>query len=490
MQKRTDLVAKFSTFLEVDDARDRLDLGWYCVPRLEHNMRQRRESDRTAKEEYWAKVILREALASAPLAKEHLAAYLEEAAYWTVMKMGSKLEGYQLRKVDFFCMAREATSQPLQLFGRYDDAKSGVKTFAGLTLEDYLSEQLFKGRERDKYSPTGLLRSLSYLELENTLKKRRFSPENIQAYRLLLKCFKEKYVPTKQPGSRALQPPNSCQLQAIALYYNQWRSPDFPDLTPDQVEEYLKNFVDWVRGDAKVYFFSLEELLTKGEEKPSDSPDFFQVSEDEQEPGKEEELNQILSQLFEELTPKIKTLLELVYGLNINQGDLCNFMGFQEQPKLSRFLKKTKQELLTKFAEYAKKNWEINLSSPELNKLVKLINIWLEKHGSLRFHDLLNAKLGALDADDFRLLKLIYGCQLSLADVSENSQLSQDEIKARIKQIEVTLQDTLKSEVETLCSGGTKEMRSLHKRVVDFVEVYLQQAPYAVWESKLKKPDL
>lgn len=102
-------------------------MGWYCVPRLQHNMRQRRESDRTAKEEYWAKVILREALASAPLAKEHLAAYLEETAYWTVMKMRSKLEGYQLRKVDFFCMAREATSQPLQLFGRYDYAKSGVK---------------------------------------------------------------------------------------------------------------------------------------------------------------------------------------------------------------------------------------------------------------------------------------------------------------------------------------------------------------------------
>ncbi|MEX6777917.1 group 3/4 sigma-70 RNA polymerase sigma factor [Limnospira fusiformis] len=483
MLKRHDLVEKFSTFLRFDDATDSLYWGWYTVPKLEHNMRKRQESDRTAKEEYWAKVILREALASAPLAKEHLAAYLEEAAYWTVIKMGYKLQYYQLRKVDFFCMAREATSQPLQLFSRYDYAKSRVKTFAELALKDYLAEQLFKNRELDKYSHTGLLRSLSYVELERSLHRRGFAHQKISAYLLLIKCFKEKYVPTKKSGSRALQPPDSCQLQAIALYYNQQRSPDFPDWTPDQVQECLNNFVVWVRRDAKIDVVSMEQLLSDREEKPSDFLDFTGEWEDEQEPGKEQEINQILSQLFEELTPQIQTLLELVYGLNINQGDLCHLMGFEQQYKLSRFVNKTKKNLLTQFAKYAQINWEINLSSPELNQLIKLIDVWLEKHGSLRFHELLNAKLRALDADDFMLLKLIYGCQLSLAEVSQDSQLSQGEIKARIKQIEISLQDTLKSEVETLCSRGSEEMRSLDKRVVNFVEVYLKQAPYAAVEN-------
>lgn len=478
MRTRQELLQQFSTFLQVDDVKDSLDGGWYCSPKLHQNMRKRLDSDGTAKAEYWAKQILREALKNLqPLAKEHIAAYLEETGYWVTLKICNDLSEYQLRRVDCFLIAREATSQPEKLFTRYDFQRSGVKTFAMLPLRDAILAEVRRGREQDKYSPTGLLRSLSYTQLKTVLKKAGISEPESSQYLLVLRCFKEKYIPTTATGSKTLQPPNAQQLDAIALHYNESRQPNLTPLTGTEVNNYLENCVKWVRSFSKVCTVSLEKLSPNWEEVFERVNDLPPEPEDEQ----EQELNQILSQLFAQFPEKTQRIFELVYGLDINQGDLVAFLGLEAQYQVSRLLKDCKTDLLKSFAQWGQEHWKITLNSQQLANLVKLLDSWLKKHCSIAFTQFLQTTLIKTYPQEILILQLMFGQQLSLKQLSDMIELSEAAIKVKLKEIEAGLQEALKTEIKTRCSCDLTTFKSGDKKVASFVNLYLQQAPYALF---------
>lgn len=484
MRTRQDVLQQFSTFLQVDDVKDSLDGGWYSSPKLHQNMRKRLDSDGTGKAEYWAKQILRETLQNVqPLAKEHIVAYLEEAGYWVTLDICDKLSEYQLRRVDCFLIAREATSQPEKLFKRYDFQRSGVKTFAMLPLRDAILKEVRRGREQDKYSPTGLLRSLSFIQLETVLKKAGISEPEFSQYVLVLRCFKDKYIPTTATGSKTLQPPNAQQLEAIALYYNKSRQPHQKALTGTEVNDYLEKCVQLIR-NSKVRTVSFDNLSPNWEEfiKPDNSIELPTEEEEEQE---HTELNQILSQLFTQLPEKMQRVFELFYGLDINQGDLVTFVGVKDQYQVSRILKKSKQTLLTSFAQWSQEHWEITLTSQQLANLVKVLDSWLKQQCSIRFTRLLQRILLETYSREILILQLIFGQQLSLTEVAGMIELSESQIQAKIQEIEATLNEHIKVDIETRCSFDLTSIKSGSKKVASFVHLYLQQAPYALFYSGL-----
>ncbi|CAD5989351.1 hypothetical protein PCC9214_05547 [Planktothrix tepida] len=483
MRTRQDVLQQFSTFLQVDDVKDSLDGGWYSSPKLHQNMRKRLDLDGTGKAEYWAKQILRETLQNVqPLAKEHLAAYLEEAGYRVTLDICHKLSEYQLRRVDCFLIAREATSQPEKLFKRYDFQRSGVKTFAMLPLRDAILAEVRRGREQDKYSPTGLLRSLSFIQLETVLKKAGISQPEFSQYVLVLRCFKDKYIPTTATGSKTLQPPNAQQLEAIALYYNESRQPHQKALTGAEVNDYLEKCVQLIR-NSKVRTVSFDNLSPNWEE--IIKPDKFIELPTEEEEQEHAELNQILSQFLAQLPEKIQRVFELFYGLDINQGDLVNFLGVQKQYEVSRILKKSKQTLLTSFAQWSQEHWKITLNSQQLADLVKLLDSWLKQQCSIRFTRLLQRTLLETYSREILILQLIFGQQLSLTEVTGMIELSESQIQAKINEIEGTLNEQIKVDIETRCSFDLTSIKSGSKKVASFVNLYLQQVPYALFYSGL-----
>lgn len=483
MIKRQNLVDQFSTFLEFDDVKDSLNKGWYCSPQLHQNMSQRCQKDPTAREAYWAKIILREALKNFHLSREHLAAYLEEVAYWTVHKICKEFAQYQLRYVDCLLIAREGTSQPVKLFNRYDFKQSQVKYFAKYPLRDYILVEIRRGREQEKYSTMGLLRSLSFIGLETALKKCNIDEARIPQYLLLLKCFKEKYIPTKMTGSRKLQPPNHQQLEAIALYYNQSRPPEFNSITGTEVSESLEQCVKWVRTSSKISTISFDNLSPK----LKDLKDNREQEEDQLRISKEEvrqeyeEVNQILSRLFGQLPQPTQTLFDLVYGLDINQGDLVNFLEVKEQYQVSRVLRRNKQNLLKSFAQWGEKNWGISHSSQQIANWVKPLDHWLKEKCSLRFQQVLEQTLLTIYATEMTMLQQIYGQQMSVTEVAEINQISASEIDLKLQEIEMTLKTHLVAYIETICSCPLKSMKSADKKISLFVKLYLEQAPYAVF---------
>ena len=68
------------------------------------------------------------------LARRHLAAYLEEVCYWTIIKITPILSAYNLRKVDCFLIAREAAVKLETIFKHYDFKTSAVKTYAKIPM--------------------------------------------------------------------------------------------------------------------------------------------------------------------------------------------------------------------------------------------------------------------------------------------------------------------------------------------------------------------
>lgn len=480
MIRRQNLVDQFSTFLEFDDVKDSFNKGWYCSPQLHQNMSQRCQKDPTARESYWAKIILREALKNFHLSREHLAAYLEEVAYWTVHKICKEFAQYQLRYVDCLLIAREGTSQPVKLFNRYDFKQSQVKYFAKYPLRDYILVEIRRGREQDKYSPMGLLRSLSFIGLETALKKCNVAEARIPQYLLILKCFKEKYVPTTMTGSRKLQPPNYQQLEAIALYYNQSRSPGFETLTGTEVIESLEQLVKWVRSSYKIHKVYFEDIPANEKDDLESEEERLKISREEVR-QEYEEVHQILSRLFGQLPQPTQTVFDLVYGLDINQGDLVEFLGFKEQYQVSRVLRRNKQNLLKSFAQWGEKKWEISHSSQHIANWIKPLDHWLKEKCSLRFQQVLQQTLLAIYATEMTMLQQIYGQQISVPEVAEINQISASEIELKLREIEMTLKTHLVAYIETICSCPLKPMKSADKKISLFVKLYLEQAPYAVF---------
>jgi RNA polymerase sigma factor (sigma-70 family) len=481
MKKRENLVDQFSSFVHLDDVRDSLDKGWDNSAKLHRNMDARLQSYQDAKEEYWAKQILMESLEDCQsISVSHLCAYLEEVCYWTTVKICRELAEYQLRRVDCFLIGREITFQPNKLFKRYDGQRSRVKTYAPLPLRDYILAEVQRGKQQDSYSPMGLLRSLSFIQLETVLKKAGISQPEFSQYVLVLRCFKEKYVPQKAAGCKTLQSPNTQQLDAIALYYNESRQPQLKALTGTEVNDYLEKCVQLVR-NAKVRTVPFDNLSPNWEEiiKPY-HPIELPTEEEEQE---HTELNQILSQLFAQLPEEMQRVFELVYGLDINQGDLVTFVGVKDQYQVSRILKKSKQTLLTSFAQWSQEHWKITLTSQQLANLVKLLDSWLKQQCSIRFTCLLQSTLLETYSREILILQLIFGQQLSLTEVAGMIELSESQIQAKIKEIEAKLNEHIKIDIETRCSFDLTSIKSGSKKVASFVNLYLQQAPYALFYS-------
>jgi len=129
--------------------------------------------DPEAKENFWTQYWLKEALKENPdqLAKGHLSAYLEETCYWTAITTAQKLTNSGFTWMDCFQIARAAAAEPMKFFAKYDSNRSRFHTYSQLKLKTAILETIRAGREKEKYSQAGLLRSLTKTLLKKSLEK-------------------------------------------------------------------------------------------------------------------------------------------------------------------------------------------------------------------------------------------------------------------------------------------------------------------------------
>jgi len=480
MKKRRDLIELFSTFLQIDDHYDALGPSWVKSPRLANNMLRKIEAEPDGKEEFWAQYWLREVIQTSPtplVAKEHLSAYLEEACYWTVIKIHQQLSTYNLRRVDCFLMAREAVANPVKLFKNYDYKSSSVKTYCQFPLRSAILDQVRKGRELDKYTWPALLRAITKKRLKEALSQANIKEPSFSQCVLAWQCFVAEYVPDKVKGSKQLQPPNQKQLEGIATYYNQQKNSENPVVSGQDIQSLLDSCVQAIQNNSKVSFVALEDCLSEPA-LSSENP----LDEQESEESESHAVNTVLEQAFTTLPEPAQVLLKLWYGLGINQSDLALALGIQKQYQVSRQVGKHKQFLLTALAEWSKKTLQITLNSQQLNEMGKQLDEWLEEHSSTPFRQVLKAALLQSNLNgEIQILNRLFGQNLKIKEVADELQISEVSVNQRLTQTKQVLQDSLNFYVENHLKVSLNSCKSSNRSIAQFVEIYLQRAPYATF---------
>jgi RNA polymerase sigma factor (sigma-70 family) len=479
MKSRKDSVELFSTFLQIDDQYDRIGPGWQKSPRLAKSMTQKVEKEPGMHQEYWAQYWLRASMVESPvnqLAREHLAAYLEEPCYWSALKIYQQLSE---RRVDVFQMARMVVLNPVKLFKNYDYTSSSVKTYAQMPLRSAVLDQLRKdkGMELDKYSWPALLRNITKKRLKNALSKANVKEPTFSRCLQAWQCFQEKYVPRRADASKQLQPPDRQELEVIASYYRQ-RYPS-EDFKPDgaMIQTLLDLAVQVIRESVNTKTVALDD--SPYEPVSVSEPSLEEIEETEEETERFRQIGAVLSQTLEGFAQADRLLLQFWYGLGMTQSALALIFGFEKQYQVSRKKDKLKKVLLKALAQWSQETLAITLTSNQLSEMSKLLDIWLEKISFAHFcHPLKQSLIDRRQSDELKILKLSFGRGLKLEEVVQEMGRGQGEIEEAIAQVKSRLEQELYHRIETEFQLSLPGNKAVQKAIADFVELYLYKLPY------------
>ncbi len=475
MRTRKHPIEMFSTFLQVDEARDTLGSAWLTDSRLKQNMTRVSQTDADAPEDFWTLYWLREAFKDPQnsLARGHLSAYLEEVCYWVTLKIFQEITNISESRVDCFFIARSAAANPGKLFKNYDQIRSRLKTYAQFRLKTAILEQIRVGSSLQKYSDPALLRALTKKTLKEALQKASIKEPELSGCLLAWQCFKEVYIPATEGARKQLKPPDEAQLTAMAALYNNASKNRLAAVNSQSLQKLLDQCVSTVRESLKITSVSLDNCVFEPALASDDPIDTLE------EPAQEwQQVNSILSEAFATVPDQNQTMLKLWYGLAFTQSDLGRIFGLK-QFQISRQMSRSQQILLTALAEWSASNFGISLSSEQLKEMATQLDGWLEFHcQSLFFDGLKNRVITELKVE-IELLRLYYDRDVKKSDLVRELQITESVLNQRIGQVKQQLLAQLQSQVASLLGSEMSSQILPEKRLVAVVEMFLEKAPYA-----------
>lgn len=125
MKPRTSLIDKFSAFLELSLVQGVIQ--WKLAPNLAHHMNQLVQTDPEAHAEFWARkflALLREVSEKqAVMERQHLAAYLQESAFWAAKSVFKKFAFLQYLQELWHLALLDLPQERQTQFKRYVEIK-------------------------------------------------------------------------------------------------------------------------------------------------------------------------------------------------------------------------------------------------------------------------------------------------------------------------------------------------------------------------------
>ncbi len=388
MLPRQDIVTIFSTFIQFD--YDRFS-SWATDSRLRRSMRQSvakisQENSENFWALYWHKIWLAQPQG---LAKDHLAAYLQEVCFWSAQKTITGFSSTQYTIPDCFQVAIAGIDRVLKGFDH--ERGFNLKNYASITFSNLIRELLRQKREIDICSDWSLLRKLSQKRLTEALLSAGLSNEVIDKYILAWNCFNIIYVPERANSTRKLTKPERATWVAIADLYNQERTTQLTtpsaSATPETVE---KSMLACVKA-ARAYLFPAVTSLNRpkpgydsGEivdSLPGEIDDSLLtemiVSEAAQQRSQQQtDINQFLSATINTLGKEEQQLLQLYYAQQLKQAEIAKQLNTQ-QYSISRKLTRVRKSLLKSLAQWSKDTMHISLTSDVLKSISSLLEEWL-----------------------------------------------------------------------------------------------------------------
>ena len=385
---RQDTVKIFSTFIQFN--YDRFG-GWATDPSLRRSMKHclskvSGESSATFWALYWHQIWQEQ---PDSLAKEHLAAYLQEVCYWSSTKTIAGFSSSQYNISDCFQIAIARIDKVLKGFDRERGFK--LKSYASITFSNLIRELLRQKKEIDICSDWSLLRKLSQKRMNEALMSAGLSQPVIEQYLLAWNCFKTVYVPEKTSSTRKLSKPSRERWTAIANLYNQQQKTQLQqpteEITEVSLEKWLSICVKAVRG----YLFPNVTSINKpkpgyesgeivdsivGEVDDSLLADMIANEAIQQRSQQQSDINQFLINTIAQLKPEEQKLLELYYSLGLKQTEIAQELNIQ-QYTVCRRLAKTRKVLLKALAEWSQSTMHISITSDVLKDISSLLEEWL-----------------------------------------------------------------------------------------------------------------
>lgn len=391
MLPRQDTVEIFSTFIQFD--YDRFS-NWATDTRLRRSMKQSlAQIDAVNADSFWA-LYWHQIWQAQPksIAREHLAAYLQEVCFWSAQKTISGFSSSQYTVPDCFQVAIAGIDKVLKGF----DPERGynLKSYAGITFGNLIRELLRQKREIDICSDWSLLRKLSQKRMTEALASAGLDSEVIDSYILAWNCLKTIYLPERASSTRRLPKPESETWIAIANLYNQERLTQLKQsenkATPENIEKWLLICVK----AARAYLFP--NVTSINQPKPGyDSGEIVDslvgdiddsllteiiVAEEAQQRSQQQtDINQFLTQTINKLKAEEQKLLELYYSQQLKQAEIAQALNTQ-QYTVSRKLSKTRKLLLKSLAQWTQEKMHISLTSDVLDNISSLLEEWLSNY--------------------------------------------------------------------------------------------------------------
>jgi len=391
MQKRTNLVTQFSSFLYVKEESSSLITYWKITPELQRNMelllKQQiicAEEDKIAQEFLqWLKNNQDQ------LKYKHLIAYLQESCFFASKKVYQRLQNYWdlFTWLDYFQWANLLVSSPVQLLSKYDgNFKFKLTTYATNKIECQLIDQAYKYMGWERASDWGLLRQLNVSNRRKCLEKiGGLKGSNLQKYLLIWECFNLIYQPRVMSKNKQLQCPSSSHYTQISNEYNFLITKQgniFSSINSDDCEAILLSCIDFARQYCNPRTIISDKYLDNLSEDMSLD---FQEEKDYQQ-TQWDLVNNILTTTFSQLTMAQKILFYLWKGIEITQIEIVlvmskNYPNFvTQQYQLAREIKLVRKILLESLIEKILVEQKVKLTKAKITDFKTPLDSWLQQH--------------------------------------------------------------------------------------------------------------
>lgn len=392
MRPRLHLLELFSTFAQFEADVFR---AWVSDARLQRSMKRRLAEDHSSENPaaFWALYWHQQWRQAHPLARLHLAAYLQEACYHAARKMAFRFTLQQYGLADCFQLAIAEVDKVLK--GFQPERGTALEAFGRVIFTSSIINTLRCRREIDICSDWLLLRKLSRKQLLEALDQAGLDSLAIAQYRLAWMCFKQVYGPTQGAGTHKLPEPNFDLWQAIADRYNQERlhylSAPGPACDAKTLEQWLLNCAKQARAYLYPAIGSLnvprpgylsgeiqDDLV--GSETPSLVDAAIAHQEVQERQQQQAQVNQVLTQAIARLKAEEQSLMQLYYSQNLTQQQIAEQLAMQ-QYTVSRRLSKVRKTLLSALAAWGQQ-LGIQPTSDSLAHMSLLLEEWLQEHYS------------------------------------------------------------------------------------------------------------
>ena len=388
LSPRQDTVKIFSTFIQFND--DRFG-GWATDTRLHRSMRQSiknisADQPITFWALYWHQIWQEQ---PRTLAREHLAAYLQEVCYWSANKTITGFSSSQYSVSDCFQVAIARIDKVLRGFDR--ERGFNLKSYASITFANLIRELLRQKKEIDICSDWALLRKLGKKRMVEALANAGLDRE-IEQYVLAWSCFKEIYVPEQSSSSRRLANPRPETWTEITNLYNRERHKlnITAAATPEDLQEWMSICVRAVRSYLFPNVVSINqpqpgyetgEMIGSivGDVDESLLADMITSEEFEQRTQQHNNIKQFLTAQIAQLEPEEQKLLKLYYALGQTQVQIAAELDIK-QYSVCRKLAKARKTLLMALAQWSESTMHISLTSDIIDNISSLLEEWLANY--------------------------------------------------------------------------------------------------------------